>query len=158
MLGLTAVQPDRGGVVDHDGEGRDLALGGAGSDGLEARVDTEDARVDRRDGRARVVKVGLSDSVVAGTELELDHGANCSGDAVRREDQRVVLVRDVDDLNVDTCFEVLISLAVRLKFSPPSPSFLDPNPRTLSSDGDAEHRGSEERCELHFFFELREIW
>lgn len=103
VLALTAVQPDRAGAVDHDGEGRDLTLGGAGSDGHEARVDTEDARVDRRDGRARIVKVGLSDSVVAGTELELDHGANRSGDSVRREGQRVVLARDIDDLDVDTC-------------------------------------------------------
>lgn len=83
MLALAAVDPDRLGVVDHDGEDGDLLLGGPGSNGHVAGPDAGDGAVDLVDGRARVVKVGLRDGVVAGPELELDHGPRSSLDVVR---------------------------------------------------------------------------
>ena len=90
VLALAAVQPDRPGVVDHDGEDGDLAHGQAGSDGLEARVDSGDARVDRRDGRAGLLKRRLGDGVVSSAELELNHGANGGCDLLGRVDLSAV--------------------------------------------------------------------
>lgn len=83
MLALTAKDPDRLGIVDHDGEDGDLLLGGASSHGHEAGPDAGNRAVDLGNGRARVVKVGLCDGVVASPELELDHGTGSSLDVVR---------------------------------------------------------------------------
>lgn len=82
MLGLAAENPDGLGVIDHDGEDGDLVLGGASSNRHEAGPDTSDRAVDLGNGRAGMVKVGLGDSVVAGPELELNHGSGSSLDVV----------------------------------------------------------------------------
>lgn len=57
MRPLAAEQPEGFGVVDHDGEDGDLALGNAGGGRLERGVDTGNAGVDGGDGDTRIVKV-----------------------------------------------------------------------------------------------------
>jgi len=87
VLALRAVQPHGLGVLDHDGVGRDHALGRTGSDGLVAGEEARDGGVVLVDRSARVVKVGLDDAVVTSTELELDHVASGSLQVVGREDE-----------------------------------------------------------------------
>lgn len=77
------VEPERCGIVDHDGIGGDLELLGAGSRGHGARVDTGDAAVGLVDRSADTVEVGLSDGVCASPELELNHVARSGLDLLR---------------------------------------------------------------------------
>ncbi len=90
VLALGAVDPDGAGAVDGDGVGGEDAHGGAGGDGLEARVEADDAAVVQVDGLAGVGKVGLRHRVVARRELELDVVAHVGLDAVGREGQGAV--------------------------------------------------------------------
>ncbi len=103
MRTLRTVQPHGLLVVDHDGEDGNLVLGGAGSGRLERRVD--DRAVAALELNAGVVKVGLGDCVIAGPELELDHGAGLGLDVLwpELEAGRVVdgVAADRDDLDVD---------------------------------------------------------
>lgn len=104
---LAAEEPHRLGVVDHDGEDGNLALGNAGGDGLVRREDAQGAGVDLLDGLARVVKVGLGDGVVASEKLELDHGARLGLDLLGPKLEAGGVVDGVaangDDLDVDGC-------------------------------------------------------
>ena len=132
MLALGAVDPEGVRVVDHDGEDGDLAHGLAGGDGLVARVDSEDALVDGRDGQARVVKVGLRHRVVAAAELELDHGADGGGDLLRRELERAVGGADRDDLDIDGCESVSLDCSrvpPRMRLPYPEPRSTEQPPQ-----------------------------
>lgn len=100
MLALGAVQPHGFGVLNHDGVGRDHALGGTGSDGLVAGEEASDGGVVLVDRSARVVKVGLDDAVVTSTELELDHVASGGLHVVRREDELALGARDGNDVDI----------------------------------------------------------
>lgn len=107
MGSLAAEQPDGLGVVDHDGEDGDLTHGCAGGDRLEGGEDAGGARVDAGDGNAWVVEVGLSDGVVAGPELELDHAAGLGFNLAGEELQTGLVFAGVlsngDDVNIDGC-------------------------------------------------------
>ena len=95
VLALGAVQPQRVGVVDLDRVGRDHALGGAGRNREEARVEARDVAV-LGDGLARRIKGRLRDGVVAGVELELHKLAGLGRELVWRVGQAAVL-GDGDD-------------------------------------------------------------
>lgn len=119
MLALAAEDPDGLGVVDLDGEDGDLLLGGASSNGHEAGPDAGNRAVDLGNRRARVVKVGLCDGVVASPELELDHGTGSSLDVVWEVlDGRLAdhtghgVLTNGDDLDVDGYKEGNVSLMV----------------------------------------------
>lgn len=99
VTGLRAVGPDRGRVVDLDGEDRDLS--GIGGDWLVSRLEANDAGVDLVDGNARVAEGSLDNRVVLGLELELDHAANGGLDVVWEEAQRSVGIADLDYLDAD---------------------------------------------------------
>lgn len=104
MLALAAEHPHGLGVVNHDSVDRDHAHVCAGLNRLEARVHALHAGVDVGDGHAGVVEVGLSDGVVTGPELELNHGSRLGGDLIGPElDVGLVAIRvhtDGDNLDV----------------------------------------------------------
>lgn len=142
MGALAAEQPDGLGVVDHDGEDRDLAHGDAGGNGLEGREDAGGAGVDAGDGDAWVVEVGLSDGMVTGPELELDHAAGLGFNLAGEELQTgLVLARVLsngDDVDIDGCTRGLEMLRLWWQVGVNS---------TLSN---AQQRGESKSCELHF--------
>jgi hypothetical protein len=81
-----AEEPQRPGVVDHDGESGNLAHGRAGRNVLEAGPDGGASAVGSGDGgKASLVEAGLSDGVSSSPELELDHGAGCGSDSIGPE-------------------------------------------------------------------------
>jgi len=98
-VGLSAVDPDWLGVVDHDGE--DGELGGADSNGHESRLDACDIRHHLANWFTWLVESGLGDSVVLDVELKLNHAARSSSDLIRRVCQGAVVVGDLDDLDAD---------------------------------------------------------
>lgn len=112
MRSLAAEDPDRLGVLDHDGEDGQLALIRASLYGLETRLESSATRGALGQRLARVVKVGLRDSMVAVQELELDHGAGLGGDLLgvvleaRLAVDRVLSYRN--DLYFDSWLELLV--------------------------------------------------
>lgn len=114
MGALTAVKPHGLGVVDHDGEDGNLALGFAGSCGLETGKDALLGGVAHCDGDARVVKSRLGDGMVASPELELHHGSCLSLDLLGPVLEAGLLVHgvlaDSNDLNIDSCDVLLVSV------------------------------------------------
>lgn len=92
MRGLRTVRPYGLLVLDHDGVGGDHAHSLAGRDQLVARV--EAGRISAGSGHwsARGVEAGLDDTVVTGSELELDHVSNRGVELLRAELERPVAV------------------------------------------------------------------
>lgn len=103
MRSLRAVQPHGLLVVDHNGKDGNLILLCARSDRLERRVNC--SAVAALHWCARVIKVGLSDCVVACPELELYHGAGLGLDVLGPELEAGCVVdgiaADRDDLDVN---------------------------------------------------------
>ena len=136
MPALGAVQPQRVGVVDLDGVGRDHAHGGAGRGGEEARVEARGVAVHGH-GLARLVKGGLRDGVVAGVELELHKLARLRDQLVGRVGQAAVL-GDGDDPGA-----LGWTVSVSILFC----SFLFLSRRLTRCQ--ARESGEDECCELH---------
>ena len=83
MTGLTAVSPDRRGVVNGKGPGREV--GGTGGNGEEAGIEPDLGTSGVGQGHARGVKRRLGDGVVLDLEGELDGLARSSGDTAGSE-------------------------------------------------------------------------
>jgi len=96
MLGLGAVQPDGGGVVDENGVGWDLSI--RSLDRHETREDTSDS-LDRS---ARRIESRLGDSVVGWAELELDHISDGCYNVVWRIDEGSVVASHLNYVYLDT--------------------------------------------------------
>lgn len=136
VVALGAVQPQRVGVVDLDGVGRDHAHRGARRHGQEARVEARDVAV-HADGLARLVEGGLCDGVVAGVELELHKLARLGGQPVGGVGQATILGDRDDPRLLGWCLSVSC---------PPHLT----RAGTLLTGCQARESGEDECCELHF--------
>jgi len=97
MASLRAINPNRSRVINRNsvcGRGR-----GRGTDGHEAGVETNSARRVESDGLAGLCEGRLSDSVVVGRELELDHVAYRGFDVVGAVGEGAVCVADLHDVH-----------------------------------------------------------